>query len=285
MDKNAAELSRASLKLASNEMSPEYLNVKAKLLGYLAAHGSTVEQLAAQEKSARENRLLLSRFAQLLPKAELTDQNWTLWLDDPYTLRIMQSVMIWSEELSGSKTYSHDDGKTFNTYARHSYRPFVILGKRGKDNNELLIACIGEDDDTEQSLGGEPEHSEDDEDEKIVVPRKYGELYLYEPKRRDRKKIAGMGQILETEYPAPVDMAKLFNKDRHMLEVDSSSPGSTRLVRKIDRWDYNHTEDRIFDEQLGAFDVISHLNRISVALGLEQQLAELISQHSIVDNT
>lgn len=282
MDEKASELSKTGLVLARKEMSPEYQLVQARLLGYLAAHNSTVEQLAIREQSARANRQLLSEFAQLLPKAELADGQWSLCLDDPYTLRIIQSVMLWSDEISGKECKSYDEGKTYNTYARYARRPYIIIGKKGENYNELLLACIGENGVNETPLEGEAEEEYFDEDgELIEIPKKYGELYTFKPGWKDKKRIRAMERIIGSEYPTPEEMATMFNEDRRLLVVTPGSPGSTKLKRKVDRWNYNHMLKRVFDEQLGEFDVVSHLNRIAVGLGLEDQLADLISMHTV----
>jgi hypothetical protein len=263
MDKKAAELSRAGLRLFSKEMSHEYDAVRERLIGYLAANNSTIEQLGRREESARANRSMLSRFIQLLPNAKLVDRDWLLELKDPYTARILQSITLWSSEVSGQRSVRYENQTS--TYYTYGLRPYVVLGKKGEENNELLVACIGE----------------DDHKSKTRVARRYGELFIYEPGRKDRKNIKNMNYIQSSEYPTPADMEILFNQDKHVLELNAGSPRATKLKHPVARWELAEPLERIFDEQLAQFDVNSHVNRIATALGLEEQWEKLVTAHSV----
>jgi hypothetical protein len=184
MDRDSAELSRTALELYSKELSPEYERIHNLLLGRLAAHGATVEQLAQQEVNDRKNVELLSAFTRLMPKAWLQDDRWNIRTDDPYKARVTQSHVVWSREPSGGvkldprrqsrpgsgigyprKEQEERKAQADSEY-RFDFRPYIVLGAMGTGwNTKWLVGGIGQDDYTKDTY----------------VNKAYGKVFYLEP--------------------------------------------------------------------------------------------------------
>ncbi len=253
MDKEGKELSRLGLRTISGEMSPEYLKVKKRLLGYLAASGTTVEQLARKDQNERANVDMISTFARMLPKAILRNRQWQYVDDDPYRIRVIQSNVIWCSEYSNPDT------------GGVSYRPHFILGRSGQGGHtKLLLACVGE------NLDKERAHA----------PHRYGRLFYFEPGNKDRKKLPALQAIEASDYPGPEIMEQLFDKDTHQLVLTGDSPGSTILEhdKSIGHTPLTHMSDAA----LGVMDANSYMHKIAVQLGIEAGLDQILARHETV---
>ncbi len=264
MDKEAGELSKAGLRLFSKEMSPEYQRVRELLLGYLASHEVTVELLAKKEVNDIKNIELLSAFTQVLPKARLVKEklsnnyereDWKFITSDEYEVRVVQSNSIWLPEDAGTEN---------NT--KGTYRPYYLIGRSQSDKEKWLLACAGENDTRKTRKASDT----------------YSNIFLFKPSRGSKDAIQKLNRLASQDYPTPEVMTRIFNPETHTLEISVDSPGSVSARGKgVIEWDVAKPLKRISDEELGAFDVNSHLHRISTALGVESRLNQIISTHMV----
>jgi hypothetical protein len=115
MNKESRELSRSGLQVFSREISPEYSDLRGRLLGNLAAHGASLEQLAQKDINDRLNVDLLVDFTISLP-AYYRDG---FKADDPFKARMLVANTIW-----------------------YGFTPFYVVGNSlTKGNEALLVAC------------------------------------------------------------------------------------------------------------------------------------------------
>lgn len=252
MDKEATELSKAGLKLFSKEMSPEYKRVRDMLLGHLAFHGATTEQLTRKEINDRQNVQMLSEFVKVLPKAVIQTNRWQFLTTDEYVVRIIQSNVVWFREAIGPNGAS-------------SHRPYYLLGSSQEGRKWLL-----------SSAGG------DDSRKKTRTTTNYGSLFYFEPGRSSRSAPKDLTALASRDYPSPQEMKELFNLERHILIVSGASPGSVK-VKGAGIYDHFMSKaplKRISDEELGMFDVNSHMHRIATALDIVPTLHQILTNHS-----
>lgn len=261
MDKEGKELSRLGLQTISGEMSPEYLKIRERLLGYLAASGATVEQLAEKDNNERANIEMLSSFTKMLPKATLENARWQFISDDPYQIRAIQSNIIWRKENSGMTEAVYG---VRSAEAITSYRPYFIFGRSGQEKSpRLLLACVGENDIRRTEAAP-------------LVAERYGRLFYYEPDKKNTKRLSALQAIEASDYPGPDVMKQLFDIDAHQLVVTAKSPGSTIMT------DYDpvsrHPLTHMTDETLGVMDVNSYMHKIATKLGIEARLDHVLAQ-------
>lgn len=255
MDEKSTSLARLGLQVFSKEMSPEYMEVRRRLLGYLAAQGSTVEQLTKKDQDERANVEMLSRFTKKLPRATLAESGWQFATADPYAVRLIQSHVIWH-------------GETFNSETgRMNGRPYFVLGRSGqKQDTRLLLACAGE------NSTAKPTN----------IKESYGGLFFYsKPGNGDRKRLQALQAIEASDYPDPDTMEQLFDRDRHLLIVDWRSPGSTIMQGYPD--DLALPMTHISGADLGTMDVHSQMDKIATKFGIEAELDQILAQHEIPD--
>ena len=130
MDKDSTEVSRLGLEVFSLQVSPQYDELRNRLIGLLAAQGSTVEQLKLKEENERANVALLSQFIKSLPSAEFTEsRGWQFKTDDPFKVRMLQSNILWR---SGSP---HKEYMPYYVLGRSDF----TYGKKGRERGSSLI--------------------------------------------------------------------------------------------------------------------------------------------------
>lgn len=279
MSEDITRLRRAALREYSGEVSPEYERISSLLLGRLAAHGATAEQLAQQEVNDRRNVALLSIFTELLPKVPLRDHRWDFRTKDPSHVRALLSYAVWREQVSGgvklnpnrqSSPDSHNIGYPGKeeeeqvaqeaARVRFSYRPYVVLGAYGKGRrSKWLLGCIGAD---AASRKGD-----------TLVRKSYGKIFFMEPSFGSRGKLDGLRAMAASEFPSPEEARQHFDLDEHCFVVNGTSVGSTQAKHKY--MTALPSPARISDVEWGQFDVDSYLQRIATTYGLEQQLDDL----------
>lgn len=283
MSEEITALRRAGLRAYSAELSPEYERVQKLLLGRLAAHGATVDQLAKQEINDRRNVAMLAAFTKLLPWVPLEKGQWQFRTRDPYKARALQSHVIWRQQVSGgdkldpnrrsapghiSYPWKEEEERRAQEASRtkFSYRPYVVLGASGRGRHtSWLLGCIGEDD-----FGS-----------KTKVRKSYGKVFEMQPSLRSRGKLGDLAAMARSEYPSPDEARQLFDLDEHVYVINGESVGSTQAKYKY----ATHLPEprRISDVELGQYDVDSYLQRIATAFGLEQQLDDLYVAHSTLE--
>lgn len=281
MDKTGTELARANLQLFSKEMSPEYQQVRNLLLGHLAAHGATVEQLKQQEINDRRNVYLVMNFAHLLPVAKTHQKKWEFTTDDPMLAKTLHSHVVWIETKVGmdeqekkeydrrrGETTTSDyraDGKNSRYYAR---RPYAIVGKGVIDGRHTwLLVGLGDNPLNKQGTGYLG-----------VASCQQGEPFLFEPNRKSRRAITQLEDIARSEFPSPDDMKDIFDLDRHTLIVSGASPKTVEVKPKY--YVYQRPQKRISDVELGLLEVNSHMDRLATELEITAQLDKLLEEHA-----
>lgn len=190
MNKQTVELSRAALRMANQEISPERDHVHELLLARLRSEGATVGQLLEQRKNDALNVHFLRNVVQLLPHVTHNKKgNQEITVRDEWQARAIQSHIYWSN---------------YDT-------PHVLLGKKELGKRvEILAGALAVDDE-------ELEKSRD------------ADLHLYTVKPRLAKKLGQLASIRASEYPEPDDIKELLHYHDGQLHLTPHSPKATYL--------------------------------------------------------
>src|SRR6185312_9343266 len=260
MDETGKRLSEAGLRLFSKEMSPEYEHVHKMLLGHLAAHGATFNQLLEQEVNDSHNVEMLSEFLGLLPAADLglvpgsTHQGWRYITTSEWIVKNIQSHVLWHKEASGEAKVSGQGN------SQQGYRPYVLLGShgQGRKGTQWLVGCTGQNGRTQFTK----------------INKGYGQVFIVKPWfKHDRGKLESLRQNASSDYPTPEDMRNLFDADQKQLIVNGHSVGSVTV-----NWDVVEAPTKLSDQEWARLDIDSQLHRIATAFKLQDKLSEILSR-------
>jgi hypothetical protein len=271
MEKEALKFARKGLRIFSDELTPEYQENRAHLLGMLAAHNTSLSDLKEKDLNERSNVNLLTEFVKLLPIARVRNQQWEFELEDPYEVRCLQSNVVWVNEGLGYIKRTYTDV--------YSYRPYIVLGKN-INTDQILVTCVGSKKESDAPSISTPLHNRD------LARDRYGKVFVIALSREDERQLKNLEELAGSDYPQTHVVEAMFDQDIHKLIVSGNSQGSIK-VNGAFNVDLRHKRlgkslkalTHLPDVELAAFETNSYMDRIATEFGVVEELDAIYREY------
>lgn len=273
------ELARQGLRVYAETVSPEYDQLRQRLVGHLAANGVQIDQLRANEAQLASNFDLVSGFMGLLPHSDSrfyrSSQTNDFEASDAHTARQVHANIVWLNEKAD---YSDRRGTT---------SPYYIIGRRGDASHEydygrgpvthLLLFSAYDSDRPLKTIT--VWQNEFEIMEKAATEAMYNE---FTPDELRSMFDPDTGNLCLFKRPDSIATAL---SDSHILQIQSRFRDITTEVAKKGMKAKIHgggytKQTRITDRTLAEFDVFSHLNRLATAFGNISELDTLLKNYA-----
>lgn len=271
VDPVSAEIAQQGLEVYSQELSPMYELLRAKLVGQLANNGTVHENLQIQDLRARQNMRLIEAFAQYLPRgyrreAASIDK---ILAANAYEAKILESCLLW---VGSSRT-----GQINDTLL--SRGPYYIIGETPTDTNCSLLLY----DAMDTYLSKTRIHSaivRREEYETLKNQAETGLFTEYAPEEIRARFDPRSGQLqvtlgtnprmMHTNIPQRTVLPPLSKRQLKRLPERVATDG---MAIKAQGYFDN---GRISDDIMAKYDVFTHLNKLATAFGKVEAFKELL---------